>query len=317
MEKSAYRVLRPFLTALALVCALHFSLYAQAAWDASPTKDAVRGITNVAASIAADSFVPMTHYRAGQWTVTGVPAWFQVDRPFDDPKIEGDDLAGWAGALGGGYALNDRLMAYGILSMLTMEGGVKGNLYGDLAGEVKADTEYALLSFNTGIGYDLVPGEGRLSVPVYGGVFVQRYDAAVELPSASYGPGNLQVSAEGDGILFGVSLGIAASYDVLSFLRITPYFLYSRSLNKPEMKAIVKGTLPFPYSYKETIEMDPVNASMVGFCLTFISTKRFSLSISAGGLLSSSSGFYNDAFLDGLRMKSVVLAVSYRSGEEQ
>jgi hypothetical protein len=50
---------------------------------------------------------------------------------------------------------------------------------------------------------------------------------------------------------------------------------------------------------------------MLGLNITYVTDRSFSISISAGGYLSSSSGFYNDAFLDGLRMKSVVIAITY------
>jgi hypothetical protein len=159
-------------------------LYSQA-FDPDPATYAVKGITSVAASIIADSFVPMTHYRSGDWTVTGVPAWFSVARPFDAPRIEGEDLTGTAGALGGGYAAGNRLMAYGIVSYMRMNGALKGRLYGDPYDRVKGDTEYSLFSLNAGIGYDLIPGEGRLSIPVFAGAFVQRYDAEVKLPTVN------------------------------------------------------------------------------------------------------------------------------------
>lgn len=303
------------LTIMTITLLLSVPLSAQAAWNSAPTEHAVKGIINVTSSLIADSFVPMTHYSTGEWRINGVPAWFQVDRPFEDPDIEGNGLYGWAGALGGGYALNDRLLVYGVAAMLSMNGGIKGKLYGDTAGEVKADAEYALFSLCTGIGFDLMTNKGPLSVPVYAGVFVQRYDATVKLPEIGYTVpviGNLQVDVEGDGMLFGATLGIAVSYDLFNFLRLTPYYLYCRSFNKPELKATISDSA-FPLTPQETIEIDPVNASLVGLCITFISKKRLSVSLSVGGILSSSSGFYNDTFLDGLRMKSVVLALTYRS----
>ncbi len=286
------------------------SLHSQA-WNPKPTEYAVKGITNVAASIVADSFVPMTHYRSDDWTVTGVPAWFKVDRPFDNPKIEGDDLTGMAGALGGGYASSDRLMLYGIASFMTMDGALKGRLYGDLYDQVKADTEYSLFSLNAGIGYDLIPGEGRLSIPVFAGAFVQRYDAKVALPAYTYGPGTIDADVSGSGMLIGLSIAIAASYDLLQFVRITPYFLYSRSLNRPELNARVSDTF-IPLTAEQSITMDPISAAMPGLCITLISSKSLLVSLSLGGILSSSSGYYNDEVLDGLRMQSIVLAVTYR-----
>jgi len=286
-------------------------LYSQA-FDPDPATYAVKGIASVAASIVADSFVPMTHYRSGDWTVTGVPAWFRVDRPFDDPKLEGDDLTGTAGALGGGYATGNRLMAYGIVAYMTMNGALKGRLYGDPYDTVKADTEYSLFSRNAGIGYDLIPGEGRLSIPVFAGAFVQRYDAEVKLPTVNILGNDVRARIGGSGMLTGVTLGMAASYNVFRFLRITPYFLFSRSLNRPELNARISNTLPFPMVTRQSIAMDPISAAMPGLCITLISSKSLSARLSVGGVLSSSSGFYNDKVLDGLRMQSVVLAVTYR-----
>lgn len=296
-----------------IICIFSFitPLYSQT-WNPDPTEYAVKGITNVTASIVADSFVPMTHYRSGDWTVTGVPAWFKVDRPFGNPRIEGEDLTGMAGALGGGYATSERLMVYCIASFMTMDGALKGRLYGDPYDSVKADTEYSLFSLNAGIGYDLVPGEGRLSIPVFAGTFVQRYNAEVTLPTVNILGDDVQASVSGSGMLAGVTLGMAASYDLFRFLRITPYFLYSRSLNRPELNARISNTLPFPMVFRQSIAMDPISAAMPGLCITLISSRSLSVSLSVGGILSSSSGFYNDEVLDGLRMQSVVLAVTYR-----
>lgn len=278
-------------------------------WDKDPAEAAVQGIINVTSSIISDSFTPMTHYSEGDWNMTLVPAYFTVSRVFDDPDLRGDDLKGWELGFGGGYALSDRWLLYGIFAAMRIEGEVYDNDYADF----RADTTYTLYSLNAGFGYDIINGDSKWSLPLFFGISIERYSADIGLPPITF-PIYTEVDVSGEGMIYGLSGGVAVSREFLGAVRITPYFLMLRSINQPELTANFTA-LPIPYEIN--FKLDPVNASMFGLNVTYVTDSSFSISISAGGYLTSSSGFYNDAFLDGLRMKSVVIAITYNGKAPQ
>lgn len=278
-------------------------IQAQVVWDEDPTEAAVQGIINVTSSIISDSFTPMTHYSEGDWSMTLVPAYFTVSRVFDDPDLRGDDLQGWALGFGGGYALSDRWLLYGIFATMRIEGEVYDKDYADF----RVDTTYTLYSLNAGFGFDIIGGDSKWSIPLFLGISIERYTADIDVPPIT-GPPIIEVDVSGDGMIYGLSGGVAVSREFFRKVRITPYFLMLRSINQPEMTADFTA---FLISEEMDFKLDPVAASMLGLNITYVTDSSFSISISAGGYLTSSSGFYNDAFLDGLRMKSVVIAITY------
>jgi hypothetical protein len=272
-------------------------------WDKDPTEAAVQGIINVTSSIISDSFTPMTHYDDGDWNVTLVPAYFKVSRVFDDPDLRGDDLKGWALGIGGGYALSDRWLLYGIFAAMRIEGEVYDRDYADF----RVDTTYTLYSLNAGFGFDIIGGDSKWSIPLFFGISIERYSADIGVPPIT-GPPVTEVDVSGEGMIYGLSGGFAVSREFFGKFRITPYFLMLRSINQPELTANFTSLI---ISEEMDFKLDPVSASMLGLNITYVTDRSFSISISAGGYLSSSSGFYNDKFLDGLRMKSVVIAITY------
>ncbi|MFW5770054.1 MAG: outer membrane protein [Spirochaetota bacterium] len=280
-------------------------------WDSSVAEKGVNGIANVASSIIADSFVPMTHYNQGELTATLVPAYFDIQKAYDDPDVEGKDLTGYSLGLGAGYALTDRWMLYGILAHMRIKGDMTGNFYPEAAPseEVTVGTDYSLTALYGGAGFDLLGDNSNFSIPVYAGLFVERYNASLSLPEEPVSA-SLKPKADGSGFLTGGSIAIAFSMKIMEMFKVTPYYLYSRSFNKPEINA--KVDLPFPFgTVSQTMKMDPVSVGMAGLALTWMTTDAFSISISMGGWLTSASSWYNDRFLNGLEMKSVVVALSY------
>ncbi len=295
------------------------SLFAQFTWDSAPAEHAVDGIGNVASSIISDSFTPMTHYSRGQWTLSAVPAWCQIDRAYDDPGIDGDDLKGYGLGAGGGYAIDERWMIYCIASYMNINGGLKGNLSGNAYPKISADADYDLYSLLLGGGFDLAGGSRRWSVPVYAGIYMQYYDARISFPRyVNAAPAfTVDIDVTGNGTLFGLTGGIAPSCEILEKIRVTPYYLVMTSFNRPELKGKVTESSGIPVTVTTDLRMERVFASMVGLCLTYMTDGALSFSFNVGGILSSSTGYYNEKFLNGLRMKSVVMAVTYRGGPAQ
>jgi hypothetical protein len=76
----------------------------------------------------------------------------------------------------------------------------------------------------------------------------------------------------------------------------------------------VESTVSGSIYSKTTVEGDPVVKGMLGLSLSLLATKNLTFSFSLGGMLTSATSFYNDAFLDGLDMVSVVFSVTYNGG---
>ena len=299
------------LVLLVLVILYSMPTFAEDIVDTSIAEKGVDGIANVASSIIADSFVPMTHYNDEDLVVTLVPAYFDIQKAYDDPEVEGKDLTGYSAALGAGYALDDRWMLYGVLAHMNIKGDMEGKFYPDLAPatEYTLNTDYSLTALYGGMGFDLLGDNSTFSIPVYAGLFVERYDVSLSLPVESVT--GTRVTADDTGYLYGGSLAVALSWKIMEMFKLTPYYLYSMSFNKPEITAKASMTVPFSYTASQTMTMDRVNTRMAGLALTWMTTDAFSVSISLGGWLTSATGWYNEKFLNGLEMKSIVVALSY------
>lgn len=292
------------------------------------TGKTVDGLMNVSASIVKDSFVPMTHWNEKEYLITVVPAYFQINKAYDDPDVKGKDLKGWAAGIGGGYALNKRILFYGIFAVQNIKGKLSGKMYKDPIPVIEADMKYRLFSFTPGIGYEVLPGKW-LSIPVFFGPSIQHYKLDVDLPreteTIASTTNSIEVNATGSGILYGLSGGFAISAKILDKLKITPYYLYMRSFNKPEANANITFTttttfpitMTQPESFTESLDTEKVNASMIGLSVTLVSTKNLSFSASVGGYITSETGWYNKKFLNGLQMKSIVLAVTYMNSQSE
>ena len=124
--------------------------------------------------------------------------------------------------------------------------------------------------------------------------------------------GTLDTEFTGSGLLYGLNAGVAVSREFMDLFKITPYFLYTYSFNKAELDNETTFTTIVPVdSYKSEIDGERVSKGMLGLCLTLMSDKGFSFSVSLGGILTSSSSWYNDEFLNGLKMKSAVAVFTY------
>ncbi|MBN2040058.1 MAG: autotransporter outer membrane beta-barrel domain-containing protein [Spirochaetes bacterium] len=284
----------------------------------------VDGLMNISASTVKDSFVPMTHWRENEYLLTIVPAYCSINKAYDDPEVKGKDLKGWSAALGGGYALNKRLLLYGIAAGQSIKGNLYGKMYKDPIPAVEAEMGYRSLFLSPGAGFEFLPGKW-LSIPVFFGPFIQHYKINTDSSyseTVSYTETSIHVSTAGSGILYGVTGGFAASAKILNKLKITPYYLYMKSFNKPEADADIdvttSVTLPTSItdteSSTESLATEYINASMIGLSATLVSTNNLSFSASVGGYITSETGWYNEKFLNGLQMKSIVLAVTYTNG---
>jgi hypothetical protein len=288
---------------------------AQPYWDSDNTEKVIKGVENATASIINDSFVPMTHYTDKNWTVRVVPAVFRVDRAYDDPEIEGDDFYGWGSGIGAGYALTDRLMVYGIYDYTDLEGDLKGKIYGDEYQALKTGVKYTSNYFTTGVGYDIIKGKSRWSIPLYVGLFAQFYDAELDLPKYTNAlPAyTIDGTVSGSGGLYGVAGGIALSYRLLDQMKIAPYYLMGVSFNEAEFDAEIDHSLSAS-QIEEDLKTGGISTSMLGLNISYDTGKSLTFSLSVGGMVSSQFDYYSENFQDGLDIKSVIFAVSYNGG---
>lgn len=274
------------------------------------TQKAINSIEDIAASIISDSFNPMTHYSKGDKSFYFVPGWFKADRVMEDPDVDADGFTGISLGTGGGYALNDRLMAYIILAGMKMDCELRAPFYGNDTGNIPSSFDYSLVSLLGGAGYDIFKND-YMSVPVYFGANIQHYSAKLVPMTVGWGPYLIDSTIKGSGFLLGMSGGIALSFKIYDFIKITPYFIYMQNLNKGKMEAeITNNTNPL-LSGKQSFDVDPVSAGMFGLNMGIISEGGFSFSVSAGSMISSMLGFGNKASSNGVDMKSIVLILGY------
>lgn len=292
---------------------------------------AVEGIINITSSIISDTFVPMTHSEKGDLYISAVPAYCDVDVVSESNNWKGKDLIVNAFGTGAGYALTDSLLLYGIASGIQID----GNIYTD---GYSGDAEFTLAGICTGLGYDLIKDNSKLSIPVFAGIYIQNYNTTVDLTidaiddeintintnySAFGSIDDYSVKTEGNGILYGCTLAAAVSYKFNNNKRITPYVLYSKNLNNTEIDTTVSGAFSYSgvpiigsgtqyYSNTASTEVSDLEAAMFGLNMSYAPTEKLDFSLSVGGLLSSTSGFYNDTFLDGLKLTTIALVVTYK-----
>ncbi len=291
------------------------SLLAQPAFDIGNLEYMIEGAENATASVINDSFAPMTHYDQHNWTYTIAPGGYRLDRAYDDPEIVGDDFYGWGIGAGAGYAFSDQLMAYGIVSRTDAEGDLEGDFYGDDFGKQTLNLKFNSTYVTTGLGYDFLKGKHKLSIPVYAGLFIQHYDADVDLPEVTdpFSGITYDGNASGSGYLYGFAGGIAVSYRLFDKMKITPYYLFSTSFNESEFDAEIENSLNNSIT-EEKIEPGKVTTSMLGLNISYDTTKSLSFSLSIGGLLTSQFDSYTENYQDGLIINTIVFVISYKGG---
>ncbi len=278
------------------------------------SKKAMQGIISVTSTVVADTFTPMTHYREGEWTASAVPAWIDIKQAYDDPVIRGDRLRALGCGLGGGYALSDRWMLFGIGAYMDIDGGTHAKGLGGY----RIDVDYGLGALIAGAGFDLIGGGGPFSIPVYAGACVQGYRARIDPPALPLVlPGSAQVldaRLSGSGALFSLIGSVALSCDLFDTIRITPYYLFIRSLNRPELRAVTDYTILSPlaaaYPVKSALRFDYITANMLGLKIGLLPSGSISVSVSIGGMIMTAVKGYSEAH-NGIRMISAVLAVTY------
>lgn len=297
-----------------IIIMMLFPLYLSAQtfpYSSDISEKAVSSIEDIAASIISDSFSPMTHYSAGGKLYSAVPAYFKVEQLMDDPEISGEDFSGKSFGAGGGYALTDDLMAYGVVAGIKMDGGLEYAAYGKELGVVKTSGDYSFISVLGGAGYDLLSND-IFSIPVYFGAQIQYFSTELKSDPVTWTTYTVDMETEGNGFMYGLSGGIAFSAKIYNMIKITPYYLYLHNFNSLDMKSKTTMTgigLPIPQEYK--FEVDPVSAGMLGLNIGLVSNSGYSISIALGSMLTSLAGYGSGSTDNGVKMKSYVLIVSY------
>lgn len=264
--------------------------------------EAVDGIERIAASLIADSFSPMTHYKANDRFFQLTPLYFEVEKLAKDSEWEAKDLNGFALGAGYGHAFSSSLLFYGIATFLNIEGKLESSLQSELS--------FKLLALSSGIGYDLLSDNKTFSLPLFAGIVLQYYsvDSPVTVPSL---PG-VPVTLEGNGLVLGLSAGIAFSAQFFDWIKATPYLLVLQNLNSYSLAAKTQISFPLPQTLSADVPMETKTMGMFGFNIALIPSENWDISVILGGTLSSLSQFHNDTFLNGLRIKTYGLSVTYK-----
>lgn len=304
------------LTFIIMLLCISGTLFAQS-YDAQIVDRTVDGIVAVTNIVVSDTFTPMTHYQGGVWTMTAVGAYMSVDRLYDDPELKGDGLSGIGWGLGGGYALSRSLMIYAIYSGMTFDGNITGRGYDGLAGiPYSMSADYSLHSLFAGMGFDVLGGNERWSLPVYAGFGLERYDVNILFPfsySSMFPPVSYQHNADisGSGFLYGFTLAAALSGKIWR-MQITPYVLFYRTFNKPDLNASVHQSAPVVNDFSYAINAERISIITPGLQISGMITPGLSVTASVGGFIASKLGLNDNEMSHGLKANALALGISYR-----
>ncbi len=278
---------------------------------------AVDAITSVAEMLISDSFSPMSRYAAGDFYSTISASLFDIVGLHDKQEIKTKGIGGWTLGGGGGYALTDRWLVYGILAGTSIEGEIEVDTYEAIDRRIEADTSYSLISMHGGLGYELVD-TSWVSVPLFLGPQIQFYGFEItpEEQSTEIGPATAEFSSKiaGNGMLYGVSGGAAASLTLFGRAAITPYILGLAVLNEADYEAEVTATtnlLSERLSRTEEFSVGPIYATMFGLDVGYKDPKGWGVSFALGDLISYITGYGNSLSSGGVEMRPLILIISY------
>lgn len=294
---------------------LHAQLAPEDLTASEAMQEAADGVATVAEMIISDSFTPMTGFDEGDLTFIASPTLFRIEQAHEDPLVEGKDFGGWSVGAGAGRAFRDRWLVYGILSGMHMHGGLELQPYEIASDRVEADTSYTFLSLNGGVGYELFE-KSWLSVPIFFGPHLQFYSAEIVPEEVEYTNGDTYTftsTVTGSGLIFGVSGGVAAYVEVFGRFAFTPYVLGLANLTRPGFEADVtaQGTLPIPITYTDSFDIDPTLGVLFGLDVGYRSRSGWTYSFALGDLIAYVFEYGNTLVKDGIRMRPLVLIVSY------
>jgi len=303
---------------LILLAGIATNLHAQLSPDdltvSKAMQEAADGITTVAEMIISDSFTPMTGFDEGDLTFIASPTLFKIEQAHEDPLVEGKDFGGWSAGAGAGLAFRDRWLVYGILSGMHMDGGLELQPYEVVSDRVEADASFTFFSLNGGVGFELFE-KSWLSVPVFFGPHLQFYTTEIVPEAVEYinvDTYTFTSSVTGSGLMFGVSGGIAAYVEVLGRFAFTPYVLALANLTRPGFEADVKAQgSGFPIYYTDSFDIDPTVGILFGLDVGYRSRSGWTYSFALGDLIAYVFEYGNTLVKDGIRMRPLVLIVSY------
>gem|GEM_PF-5163491 len=305
------------------------SVSTQNAYDPSGySRDAVEAITGVAQMIVSDAFHPMTGVETGDTQFVASPVLFEIRKTGREPQVETEGIIGFTVGIGGGYAVGDRTTAYGILTTFRVSGTARIQPFAQEDSSVRSDIGLTHVALLGGIGYEVID-RPRIVVPVFAGPILQYFSASIDSESAPAafepalfglpaGPdvsGTLSANLTGQGVLMGVSGGVAAAVYLGRGFHITPYLIGMATFNRPSIDAAVtatpaNSTIP-PGTSSRELALDPVYAAMAGIDAGFRTRSGWGVSLALGDLLASFLGFGTTQTAQGIDVRPLVLVVSY------
>ena len=267
----------------------------------------IEGIENIAVTAVKSAFTPMSDYERGDLLFITSPGYFMVNQVYQDPYVSSDDAKGYTFGTGIGYALSDRVLLYGIVSGLFLDGTFKSEFYGSSYGYIAVDTQFQYYSLFAGAGYEVL--ESRyLNIPVFAGLNGGYYSLQADLDPLYLtipSPSTTTVNLDGSGLLAGVSGGIAADIHI-GGVSLVPYYLYMVNFNGTELDAGIKNSLS-PIGISESYSVDPYRSGMLGFSAGYRMKSGWGFSLSLKNVIP----LLEDDSDDATDMTSFIFAVSY------
>ncbi|MBI2519730.1 MAG: hypothetical protein HYV97_04915 [Bdellovibrio sp.] len=272
--------------------------------------------------IAGDTPAPLTDAKEDDWKMSAKPTYFKVSKLFFSDEgsgggadYQGHNLEGYALSMAYAKSLNDRWQVFAILNALKDSGRINGRVPGqDSNGNIATLTEDNIILDGTnsvanmsfGFGFDTIETPERWTIPVFFGIFVQRYKT--DMTSTSLSSFFPSATIKGEGFQYGVSMGIQFKRRIAENFFITPYLFAGIPFNGPELEATItddKGNVGFVNGTKETAELDALPFATIGLSLGYT---PWGLSFNALGPFYS---IYSEELFNGLKISTYSITLSF------
>lgn len=269
--------------------------------DEKAVTAAFESVEQAARDMIDTAFTPFTGYKKGELLAIGALGGLEVERIHETPDIDAEDFYGVAAGIGAGYALTDRLMAYGILTGVRLDGKTEGPFF---QSPLEADFTFSGLGLFAGLGIEAV-STPRFSLPLYAGFNGCFYSGTLQTEEESLYTQTFSMKAESSGFLPGFSGGAAAQVTLGRF-NGSLYYLYVRNFSGMKGDADVSAS-PIPTA-GASFSADSYAGSTYGLSAGFSPSKKWSFGVKLVNLLPRLIEQDDD-----LRYRALIFTIRYRS----
>ncbi|HAZ13016.1 MAG: hypothetical protein A2X86_09510 [Bdellovibrionales bacterium GWA2_49_15] len=276
--------------------------------------------------IAGDTTAPLTDANGHDWKMSVKPTYFKVDKLFYTDQgsgggadYKGDNLEGYALSMAYAKSITDRWQFYTMINALKNKGRANGRVPGqDSNGNISVLTADNIILEGTnsvanmsfGFGFDTIETPVKWTIPIFFGVFVQRYKTDLTATSlTSFFP---SATVKGEGFQYGVSMGVQFKRKLFENFFIAPYFFAGIPFAGPKLEATItdtKGNFDFVVGHKETAKLSAIPFATPGLSLGYT---PWGLSFNA---LGPAYSIYSAELFNGLKMSTYSLTMTFGNSQ--